>query len=197
MASDNSSLKIVHCRGSCFIVHLAPEFRQENKFYLMALWSWIPLPFYCHFHREWWPPQTRRPGYSGFVLQLPWDSTWLFPLSGGLVFWAISHLSYYTSALLFATSSHPSPHLEQGFLWHCPMFLFAPYTWLGLVVLTQGHSHALVELQAAASAWIPWLPAQDCSGGPLSPLLWVLLYLTSLHILQHSIIFYCVFSTYY
>lgn len=82
----------------------------------------------------------------------------------------------------------PVPHLEQDFLWHCPHILTCPLNLAGPgCAHSRAQSHALVELQASASAWLPRLPAEDCSGCPL------LLYLTSLHILQHSIVFYCVF----
>lgn len=197
MASDNSSLEIVRSRGSHFLVHLAPEFRQEKDFYLKALCVVeFPCLFIATFHREWWwPPQMRKPGHSGLALQLPWNSTW--PDSS---FWGIGILSYISSksttllpySLAFLLT--PAPYLKQDFLWHCPHVLGCHLNLAGSgCAHSRTQSHALSELQASASVWPPQLPAPDCSGCPRSPLLWVSLYLTSLHILQHSIIFYCVF----
>lgn len=120
MASDNSLLETVHHRGSHCVVHLAPELRQGKHFYLEGLCIWIPLPFYCHCPRQWWPPQMRKPGHSGFTLQLPWDTTW--PESS---FWGVGVLSCiaYESSTLPPSSLAflltPATHLEWDcFLWH-------------------------------------------------------------------------------
>lgn len=74
MASDNSSMEIVHRRGSHFVVHLAPELRQGKHFYLETLCIWIPLPFYCHRHSDSLPRWGSQD--TGLTLQLPWDSPW-------------------------------------------------------------------------------------------------------------------------
>lgn len=91
-ASDTPSLETLHSRGYHFVVYLAPEFRQEKHFYLKIPCSQISLPFYWNFHRDPWSSQVRKPGHSALTLQLPWDSTCLIPLSGGMALWAVSHL---------------------------------------------------------------------------------------------------------
>ena len=110
MASDISLLEIVHRRGSHFVVHLAPELKQEKHFCLKALCIWIPLPFYCHCHRQWRPPQMRKPGHSGLALSCHGTVLGLIPPSGELVFWTISHmcLIYFFPTLWHFFS--PQPH---------------------------------------------------------------------------------------
>lgn len=85
---------------------------------------------------------------------------------------------YHSSSLLSAFPLTPAPHLEQDFLWHYPCIFTCP---LNLsesgCAHSRAQSHALLELQASACAWPPWLPAEDCSRCPLSPLLWVFLHL--------------------
>lgn len=162
MASENSTLETVYSRGS-YLVHLAPEFRQEKHFYLKALCSRMLLPFYCHFTREWWPSQVRQPGHSGLALQLPWDSP--CPESS---FQGVDILSYSSSksTTLPPCSLALPPYLylplKLGWDWLCSLKDTAMPCW---------------EMQASACAWPPWLPAQDCSRCPLSLLLWVFLHL--------------------
>lgn len=141
MASDNSSLEIVHRRGSHFVVHLAPELRQGKHFYLEALCIRVPLPLCCHCHGQWWPPHTRKPGHSGLALQLPWDSTWPGSSFWGLVFWAVSPMSLVHFLPTLRRFFSPQPHTLSGtsssgigFI-----FLLATCTWLGPAVLAPGH----------------------------------------------------------
>lgn len=196
MASDNSTSETIYSRGSYLVVHLAPEFRQEKHFYLKALCSWMHLPFYCHFSREWWPSQVRKPGHSGLALQLPGDSTCLdSSFQGVRILSSISSKPTTLPPYSLAFPLTPASHLELDFLWPCPHICTCPLNLAGSgCVHSRMQSHALLGdsgicLCLATLAPNPRLfQMPSFSFTPPNTA-----HLTSLHILQHSIIFYCVF----
>lgn len=168
MASDISLLETVHSRGLHFVVHLAPELRQEKYFYLKALWSSIPLPFYCHFHREvaspseeartLWPcPPAALGQYSAWFLFL---GVWHSELN---LIWV-----YHSSSLLSGIPSHPSPTPWTDLSLALPPYFCLPLK-LGRVWLCSLEGTGSFLVGASACAWPCQLPAPDCSRCPLSP----------------------------
>lgn len=104
----------------------------------------------------------------------------------------------HSSSLISGFPHPPAPHLEQTSSGITPVFPLAFETWLGRAVLAQGHrATALLELQTSACAWPP-RPQHKTVSDALTLLYSELpspntAHFTSLHILQHSIIFYYAF----